>query len=89
MFCPYNSEDLCPENNLTDEIFDQLSKLTLDQLKSLNLSKNKFTSNGIGKLFEEKTMNNLLILDLSGNIDIDCITLIFLRTRFSNLTIYH
>ncbi|CAF0877805.1 unnamed protein product [Rotaria sp. Silwood1] len=44
------------KNNLTDEIFDQLSKLTLDQLKSLNLSKNKFTSNGIGKLFEEKTM---------------------------------
>ncbi|CAF0957106.1 unnamed protein product [Rotaria sordida] len=60
-----------------------------DQLKSLNLSKNKFTSNGIGKLFEEKTMNNLLILDLSENIDIDYITLIFLRTRFPNLTIYH
>ncbi|CAF4133428.1 unnamed protein product, partial [Rotaria sordida] len=68
---------------------DQLNKLTLDQLKSLNLSKNKFTSNGIGKLFEEKTMNNLLILDLSENIDIDYITLIFLRTRFPNLTIYH
>ena len=42
------------ENNLTDEIFDQLEKLTLNHLKSLNLSKNKFTSNGIRKFFEEK-----------------------------------
>lgn len=31
-------------------------KLSLDQLKSLNLSKNKFTSNGIRKLFEQKFM---------------------------------
>jgi hypothetical protein len=44
------------ENNLTDDIFDQLERLTLDQLKTLNLSKNKFTSNGIRKLFEQKTM---------------------------------
>jgi hypothetical protein len=44
------------ENNLTDGIFDQLGKLSLDQLKSLNLSRNKFTSNGIRKLFEQKIM---------------------------------
>jgi len=44
------------ENNLTDGIFDQLGKLSLDQLKSLNLSRNKFTSNGIRKLFEQKMM---------------------------------
>ncbi|CAF4444895.1 unnamed protein product [Adineta steineri] len=77
------------ENQLTDEILDQLEKLTLDQLKSLNLSKNKFTSNGIRKLFEQKIMNNLLILDLSGNTDIDCYTLMFLRTHCPNLIIYH
>ncbi len=44
------------ENNLTDGIFDQLSKLSLDQLKFFNLSRNKFTSNGIRKLFEQKIM---------------------------------
>ncbi|CAF4627766.1 unnamed protein product [Rotaria sp. Silwood1] len=77
------------ENNLTDGIFDQLGKLCLDQLKSLNLSRNKFTSNGIRKLFEEKLMNNLLVLDLTGNADIDCVTLTFIRTRHPNLTVYH
>ncbi|CAF0970998.1 unnamed protein product, partial [Adineta ricciae] len=77
------------ENNLTDGIFDQLAKLCLDQLKILNLSQNKFTSNGIRKLFEQKSMNNLLVLDLTGNTDIDCVTLTFLRSRHPNLTIYH
>ncbi|CAF0740183.1 unnamed protein product [Adineta steineri] len=77
------------ENNLTDGIFDQLGKLSLDQLKSLNLSQNKFTSNGIRKLFEQKTMNNLLLLDLTGNIDIDCVTLTFIRSRHPNITVYH
>jgi hypothetical protein len=47
---------LFKENNLTDGIFDQLNKLSLDQLKSLNLSRNKFTSNGLRKLFEQKSM---------------------------------
>ena len=77
------------ENNLTDGIFDQFNKLSLDQLKSLNLSRNKFTSNGLRKLFEQKTMNNLLVLDLTGNSDIDCVTLTFIRTRHPNLTVYH
>ncbi|CAF0761948.1 unnamed protein product [Adineta steineri] len=77
------------KNNLTDGIFDQLGKLSLDQLKSLNLSQNKFTSNGIRKLFEQKTMNNLLLLDLTGNIDIDCVTLTFIRSRHPNITVYH
>jgi hypothetical protein len=44
------------ENNLTDEIFEQLGKLTLDQVKTLNLSKNKFSSNGIRILFEQKSL---------------------------------
>lgn len=44
------------ENNLTDGIFDQLSKLNLDQLKSLNLARNKFTSTGLRKLFEQNAM---------------------------------
>ncbi|CAF4073803.1 unnamed protein product [Rotaria sp. Silwood2] len=77
------------ENNLTDGIFDQLGKLCLDQLKSLNLSRNKFTSNGIRKLFEQKMMNNLLVLDLTGNTDIDYVTLTFIRTRHPNLIVYH
>ncbi|CAF3606260.1 unnamed protein product [Rotaria sordida] len=77
------------ENNLTDGIFDQLGKLCLDQLKSLNISRNKFTSNGIRKLFEQKVMNNLLVLDLTGNTDIDYVTLTFIRTRHPNLTVYH
>ncbi|CAF2157926.1 unnamed protein product [Rotaria magnacalcarata] len=77
------------ENSLTDGIFDQLGKLCLDHLKSLNLSKNKFTSNGIRKLFEQKSMNNLLVLDLTGNSDIDCVTLTFIRTRYPNLTVHH
>ncbi|UJR28918.1 hypothetical protein I4U23_010136 [Adineta vaga] len=77
------------ENNLTDGIFDQLGKLCLDQLKTLNLSQNKFTSNGIRKLFEQQTMNNLLVIDLTGNTDIDCVTLTFLRSRHPNLTIHH
>lgn len=95
------------ENNLTDGIFEQLSKLSLDHLKSLNLSKNKLTSNGIRKLFEEKSMvkfnfsnferilssfvlyqNNLLLLDLTGNSDIDCVTITFIRTRHPNLTVH-
>ncbi|CAF0793498.1 unnamed protein product [Adineta ricciae] len=77
------------ENHLTDEIVHQLEKLTLNQTKSLNLSKNKLTSNGIRRLFEQKTMSNLTVLDLTGNIDIDCITILFLRTHFPNLTVYH
>ncbi len=44
------------ENNLTDGIFEQLGKLTLDQVKTLNLSKNKFSSNGIRILFEQKSL---------------------------------
>jgi len=52
------------ENNLTDDIFDQLERLTLDQLKTLNLSKNKFTSNGIRKLFEQKTMVGLISISI-------------------------
>lgn len=47
---------LVEENNLTDGIFDQLSKLNLDQLKSLNLARNKFTSTGLRKLFEQNAM---------------------------------
>ena len=47
------------ENNLTDGIFEQLAKLSLDQLKSLNLARNKFTSNGIRKLFDQKLMVQL------------------------------
>lgn len=44
------------ENHLTDEIFDQLIQLPLDHLKTLNLSKNHFTSLGIRRLFEQKSM---------------------------------
>jgi len=63
--------------------------LTLDQLKTLNLSKNQLTSDGIRKLFEEKTLINLKTLDLTHNPAVDRQTIDFLRTRFPNLTIYH
>ncbi|UJR20716.1 hypothetical protein I4U23_023838 [Adineta vaga] len=37
----------------------------------------------------DESDNNLVVLDLTGNIDIDCITILFLRTHFPNMTVYH
>ncbi|CAF0838425.1 unnamed protein product [Didymodactylos carnosus] len=61
--CKANNVD----NNLDDRVLEQLGQLSLDNLKSLSLSKNKLTSSAVKVLCDQKSLMNLSDLDLSNN----------------------